>query len=176
MNNHEQKVMVYLKVQLCLFLCFFVVTGMGTTNVETSLVFSPKSFLPRSATANLTAYFHGRAHNLLEVSLIFIWFLFLKVSWSFTKSCWMHAFCFPTKVDLHVKNAEPLLKNIFGHQTHDSDGESVAQSRRHAQSKEARRARRKTDEEHRGEKETCSSSTSSYLDQARAMVRSLWLS
>lgn len=47
--------------------CFF--SGLGLANVETSVVFSPKSFLPRSATANLTAYFHGRAHNLLEVSL-----------------------------------------------------------------------------------------------------------
>lgn len=47
----------------------FFFSGMGITNVETSLVFSPKSFLPRSAAANLTVYFHGRAHNLLEVSL-----------------------------------------------------------------------------------------------------------
>lgn len=87
----------------------------------------------------------------------------------------MHASCSPTKVDLHVENAEPLLKNIFGHQTHDSEGESVAKSRRHAQSKEARRTRRKTDEEPGGEKKMCLSSTSSYLEQARAMVRSLWL-
>eukprot|EP00064_Thunnus_orientalis_P014659 superscaffoldBa00002579_g14706 len=46
---------------------YTVASGMGITNVETSLVFSPKSFLPRSASANLTAYFHGRAHNLLEL-------------------------------------------------------------------------------------------------------------
>ncbi|XP_051279537.1 uncharacterized protein LOC127375918 isoform X2 [Dicentrarchus labrax] len=118
---------------------YTVSSGMGITNVETSLVFSPKSFLPRYATANLTVYFHGRAHNLLEV-------------------------------DLHVENAEPLLKNIFGHQSHDSDGGSVAQSRKHVQSKEARRTRRKPDDGHRGEKEKCLSSTSSYLDQARAML------
>ncbi|XP_070774929.1 uncharacterized protein [Enoplosus armatus] len=116
---------------------YTVSSGMGITNVETSLVFSPKSFLPRSATANLTAYFHGRAHNLLEV-------------------------------DVHVEDAEPLLKNIFGHQTHDSDGEFVAESRK--QSKEARRTRRKTDDGHRGEREMCLSSTNSYLDQARAML------
>ncbi|XP_037642433.1 uncharacterized protein LOC119498040 [Sebastes umbrosus] len=113
-------------------------SGMGMTNMETSLVFSPKSFLPRSATANLTLYFHGRAHNLLEV-------------------------------DLHVENVEPLLKNIFGHQTHDSDGESATQSGR-SQSKEARRTRRRTDEDHRTEKETCLSGTNSYLSQARAML------
>uniref|UniRef100_UPI0037E98E19 uncharacterized protein n=1 Tax=Semicossyphus pulcher TaxID=241346 RepID=UPI0037E98E19 len=110
-------------------------SGLGVTNVETSLVFSPKSFLPRSATANLTVYFHGRAHNLLEV-------------------------------DLHVENAEPLLKNMFGDQTSKSDGEPVAQSPR--QSKEAQRTRRKTDDEHGEEK--CLSSTVSYLDQARAML------
>ncbi|XP_042353476.1 apolipophorins-like [Plectropomus leopardus] len=88
-----------------------VSSGMGITNVETSLVFSPKSFLPRSATANLTLYFHGRAHNLLEV-------------------------------DLHVENAEALLKNVFGHQTHDSDGESVAQSRK-SQSKRRQEDKKK---------------------------------
>ncbi|XP_030016477.1 uncharacterized protein LOC115437389 [Sphaeramia orbicularis] len=46
-----------------------VTSDIGIINVETSLVFSPKSFLPRSASANLTLYFHGRAHNLLEVDL-----------------------------------------------------------------------------------------------------------
>ncbi|TKS80112.1 putative uncharacterized protein LOC400499 [Collichthys lucidus] len=118
---------------------YTVSSGMGITNVETSLVFSPKSFLPRSATANLTLYFHGRAHNLLEV-------------------------------DLHVENAEPLLKNVFGHQTHDSDAESAAQSRKHVQSKEVKRTRRKIDDSHRGEREMCLSTTNSYLDQARAML------
>lgn len=61
------------------FLCMcFVFSGVGITNVETSLVFSPKSFLPRSAAANLTVYFHGRAHNLLEVSLTSTLFVFVK--------------------------------------------------------------------------------------------------
>ncbi|XP_071348305.1 uncharacterized protein [Trachinotus anak] len=46
-----------------------VASGLGITNLETSLIFSPKSFLPRSATANLTVYVHGRAHNLMEVDL-----------------------------------------------------------------------------------------------------------
>ncbi|XP_031710756.1 uncharacterized protein LOC116387634 isoform X2 [Anarrhichthys ocellatus] len=117
---------------------YTVSSGMGITNVETSLVFSPKSFLPRSATASLTLYFHGRAHNLLEV-------------------------------DLHVENAEPLLKNVFGHQNFDSNGESVAQSRK-TQPKETKRTRRKTDEDHREEKEKCLSGTNSYLSQARAML------
>ncbi|XP_036941120.1 uncharacterized protein LOC119011822 isoform X1 [Acanthopagrus latus] len=114
---------------------YTVSSGMGVTNVETSLVFSPKSFLPRSATANLTAYFYGRAHNLLEV-------------------------------DLHVENAEPLLKNVFGH----SDGESAAGSRKDGQSEEERRTRGRADDGHRGEREKCLSSTNSYLDKARAML------
>ncbi|XP_014902708.1 apolipophorins isoform X1 [Poecilia latipinna] len=45
------------------------VSGFGIKNLETSLIFSPKSFLPRSISANLTMYLHGRAHNLLEVDL-----------------------------------------------------------------------------------------------------------
>ncbi|XP_068593999.1 uncharacterized protein [Cebidichthys violaceus] len=117
---------------------YTVSSGMGITNVETSLVFSPKSFLPRSATASLTLYFHGRAHNLLEV-------------------------------DLHVENAEPLLKNVFGHQSFDSDGESVAQSRK-TQPKETKRTRRKTDDDHGAEKEKCLSGTNGYLSRARAML------
>lgn len=44
---------------------------MGVINLESSLIFSSKSFLPRSAAANLTVYFNGRAHNLLEVSLMY---------------------------------------------------------------------------------------------------------
>ena len=68
---------------------------MGVTNVETSLVFSPKSFLPRSATANLTAYFYGRAHNLLEVSLISIRFSFLKSYQRLTVLCHSHVSLFP---------------------------------------------------------------------------------
>ncbi|CAK6952249.1 uncharacterized protein LOC121908222 isoform X2 [Scomber scombrus] len=118
---------------------YTVTTGMAITNVETSLVFSPKSFLPRSVTANLTAYFHGRAHNLLEV-------------------------------DLRVENAEPLLKSIFSHHTPNSYADSTAQSKKHAQSKETKRTRRKTDDGRRGEKEMCLSTTNSYLNQARAML------
>ncbi|KAM7401003.1 hypothetical protein PAMA_005280 [Pampus argenteus] len=117
---------------------YTVTSGMGITNVETSLVFSSKSFLPRSATANLTVYFHGRAHNLLEV-------------------------------ELHVENAEPLLKSMFGQQTSNSNADSkTAQSEKHAQTKEAKRTARKTDDGRRGEKETCLSNT--YLNQARAML------
>ncbi|XP_028987618.2 uncharacterized protein LOC114844422 isoform X2 [Betta splendens] len=110
-------------------------TGMGIINLETSLIFSSKSFLPRSASANLTLYFYGRAHNLLEV-------------------------------DLHVENAESLMKNIFGHQTPDSDEESANQKHE----KEARRTRRRTDDDNRKGKETCSSSTNSFITQAKAML------
>ncbi len=76
-------------------------------------------------------------------------------------------------MDLHVENAEPLLKNFFGHQTPNSDRESAAGGAKHAQSKEVSRTRRKTDDGHRGERRDMCSSSSSYLDQARAMVRSL---
>ncbi|XP_069367779.1 uncharacterized protein [Paralichthys olivaceus] len=113
---------------------YTVASGMGITNLETSSIFSPKSFLPRSASANLTVYFHGRAHNLMEV-------------------------------DLRVENLEPLLKNIFGHDTHSSDdGGSTAHNPKHETT------RRKTDDGQREGKEKCLSSTSSYLNQARAML------
>lgn len=77
---------------------------------------------------------------------------------------------FPLKVDVRVENAEPLLRNLFGHQSHTSDGESAAPSQKHVQSG---RTRRKTDESHRAETEKCLSSTNNFLEQARAMVSSL---
>lgn len=69
-------------------------------------------------------------------------------------------------MDLHVENAEPFLKSIFGQQQ--TERENTAQSGKH----EARSTGRKTDDGRRGEKETCLSSTDSYLNQAREMVRS----
>lgn len=71
------KVHKYMSSYIALFPSFVFVLGVGIKNVETSLIFSPKSFLPRSASANLTVYFHGRAHNLLEVSLTHILFFTL---------------------------------------------------------------------------------------------------
>uniref|UniRef100_A0A3B3R7Z2 Vitellogenin domain-containing protein n=1 Tax=Paramormyrops kingsleyae TaxID=1676925 RepID=A0A3B3R7Z2_9TELE len=44
-------------------------TGFGATNVEGALVFSPSSFIPRSAMANLTIHILGRAFNLLEIDI-----------------------------------------------------------------------------------------------------------
>ncbi|XP_057713496.1 apolipophorins-like [Corythoichthys intestinalis] len=41
---------------------YTLTSGTGSTNVERCVIFSPKSFLPRSASANLTLYFHGRAN------------------------------------------------------------------------------------------------------------------
>lgn len=41
--------------------------GLGTANVEGVLVFSPKSFIPRSLMTNLTVHTFGRAFNLMEV-------------------------------------------------------------------------------------------------------------
>ncbi|XP_029970976.1 vitellogenin-like [Salarias fasciatus] len=109
---------------------YTVASGMGITNVETSLIFSPKSFLPRSASANVTVYFHGRAHNLLEV-------------------------------ELHVENAEQLLKKLLGHEMETEPPVSHGKQ-------EARRARRRADDGDKGEKETCLSGTS-FLNQAKEM-------
>ncbi|XP_056913419.1 uncharacterized protein LOC130539234 isoform X1 [Takifugu flavidus] len=111
---------------------YTVSSGMGLANVETSLVFSPKSFLPRSATANLTVYFHGRAYNLLEV-------------------------------DVHVENAEHLVKTFFGKEERECDTEA-------AQSKEPRRMRRRTEDAHKEGKEACLNRARSFLDQAKAML------
>ncbi|XP_054625428.1 uncharacterized protein LOC129177877 [Dunckerocampus dactyliophorus] len=116
-------------------------SGMGITNVETTVIFSPKSFLPRSVTTNLTVYFHGRASNLLEV-------------------------------DFRIENAEPLLKSIFSQLSPNYNGDPAAPHQKHVVSKEARRTRRKRNEGNRGMKELCLSSSSSYLNQARALVKS----
>ncbi|TSS97525.1 Vitellogenin [Bagarius yarrelli] len=57
-------------------------TGPAILNMEGALVFSPKSFLPRSAMTNLSAYILGRSFNILEVSLRmenaepFLWSMF----------------------------------------------------------------------------------------------------
>ncbi|XP_037131472.1 uncharacterized protein LOC119136818 isoform X1 [Syngnathus acus] len=109
---------------------YTVTNGIGTTNVETTVIFSPKSFLPRSTSANLTVYFHGRASNLLEV-------------------------------DLHIENAEPLLKSILGH-----NKEPTSSDQRNTVSKEARRTRGKIN----GAKDSCLYSTNSYLKQARGLL------
>ncbi|KAG5286655.1 hypothetical protein AALO_G00017330 [Alosa alosa] len=42
--------------------------GLGTANMEGALVFSPKSFLPRSLMTNLTVHIFGRTFNLMEIS------------------------------------------------------------------------------------------------------------
>ncbi|XP_029432572.1 apolipophorins isoform X2 [Rhinatrema bivittatum] len=44
-------------------------TESGGANIESSLIFTPASFIPRSAVANLTIYVLGRAINLLELGL-----------------------------------------------------------------------------------------------------------
>ncbi|XP_073705892.1 uncharacterized protein [Garra rufa] len=48
---------------------YTVDTGVAAANIEGAVVFSPESFLPRYATANLTVHILGRAFNLLEISL-----------------------------------------------------------------------------------------------------------
>ncbi|XP_046708205.1 uncharacterized protein LOC124387728 [Silurus meridionalis] len=47
---------------------FTMNTGAAIVNIEGALIFSPMSFLPRSAMANLTGYILGRSFNILEVS------------------------------------------------------------------------------------------------------------
>ncbi|XP_037400850.1 uncharacterized protein LOC108437497 isoform X3 [Pygocentrus nattereri] len=44
-------------------------TDAAIANIEGALVFSPKSFLPRSTMANVTVHLLGRSFNLLEVAL-----------------------------------------------------------------------------------------------------------
>lgn len=69
-----------LRCKLCVYaffphvLCFYLkcialicMKGAAIFNIEGALVFSPTSFLPRSAMANLTAYILGRSFNILEV-------------------------------------------------------------------------------------------------------------
>ncbi|XP_023821135.2 uncharacterized protein LOC101165344 isoform X4 [Oryzias latipes] len=107
-------------------------SDLGTHNVETSLIFSPKSFLPTSASANVTMYVNGRAYNILEV-------------------------------DIHIDNAEPLLKNFFGDI---SEREPSAAPEKHREG-----GRRKTTKESQGAgKEKCSATTDCYLNRARSMV------
>ncbi|XP_016358795.1 apolipophorins-like [Sinocyclocheilus anshuiensis] len=48
---------------------YTVDTGVAAANIEGALVFSPESFVPRYAMANLTVHVLGRAFNLLEISL-----------------------------------------------------------------------------------------------------------
>ncbi|XP_065125287.1 uncharacterized protein [Paramisgurnus dabryanus] len=48
---------------------YTVDTGFAAANMEGAVVFSPESFLPRYAMANLTVHILGRAVNLLEISL-----------------------------------------------------------------------------------------------------------
>ncbi|KAF4116813.1 hypothetical protein G5714_001366 [Onychostoma macrolepis] len=48
---------------------YTVDTGVAAANIEGAVVFSPESFLPRYAMANLTVHILGRAFNLLEISL-----------------------------------------------------------------------------------------------------------
>lgn len=43
--------------------------GVAAANIEGAVVFSPESFLPRYAMANLTVHILGRAFSLLEVNL-----------------------------------------------------------------------------------------------------------
>lgn len=51
-----------------IFISLLCLKGVAILNTEGALVFSPMSFLPRSAMANLTAYILGRSFNILEVA------------------------------------------------------------------------------------------------------------
>lgn len=47
--------------------------GAAILNIEGAMIFSPMSFLPRSAMTNLTAYILGRSFNVLEVAKHYIY-------------------------------------------------------------------------------------------------------
>lgn len=66
-----------------------------------------------------------------------------------------------------MENAEPLVRNFFGHQQHESDAGSV-------ESKEVRMGRR-TEDGHKEGKEGCLYRANRVLDRAKAMVSSLSL-
>lgn len=51
--------------------------GVAAANIEGAVVFSPESFVPRYAMANLTVHVLGRAFNLLEVKIQFVQRLFV---------------------------------------------------------------------------------------------------
>ena len=51
-----------------LFYVSLCLQGPAIANFEGALVFSPKSFLPRSTMANVTVHLLGRSFNLLEVT------------------------------------------------------------------------------------------------------------
>nr|XP_057943014.1 uncharacterized protein LOC131138235 isoform X3 [Doryrhamphus excisus] len=120
---------------------YTLTSGMGLTNVETSVIFSPKSFLPRSVTTNLTVYFHGRASNLLEMDLR------IENAEPLVKSIFSQ-----------------LSPNHNGDPTADQQKHVVPKDEKE------RRSRRRRNEGNRGVKELCLSSSNSYLNQARALL------
>ncbi|CAL8372779.1 unnamed protein product [Arctogadus glacialis] len=119
---------------------YTVATGMGIANLEGSLVFSTKSFLPRSAMANLTVYLHGRAHNLLEVDL--------RVE----------------NVEPILKNL--LGRPPRGSEREPAGG---TRGHSQSKNGEGKRRREGGEGDDGAGNEACSSSISSYLDRAKAM-------
>lgn len=61
-----------------------------------------------------------------------------------------------------MENVEPLVRNFFGHQQHESEAESV-------EGKELR-VRRRTEDGHKEGKEGCLYRANRVLDRAKAMV------
>ena len=80
---------------------------------------------------------------------------------------------FPFQVDLRVENVEPILKNLLGRPPRGSEREPAGGTRGHSQSKngEGKRRRDVGEGDDGAGNEACSSSISSYLDRAKAMVR-----
>lgn len=70
-----------------------------------------------------------------------------------------------------MENAEPLLKNIFGH----TMPGPAAHTQKDARPKKTQKNRRKA-EDRQSDKETCLSGTESYLSKAGALVSSLLFS
>ncbi|KAJ3594613.1 hypothetical protein NHX12_003920 [Muraenolepis orangiensis] len=78
------------------------------------------------------------------------------------------------EVDLRMENAEPLLKNLFGHPSGGSERDGTAGGtgggRSQSKNSGSRRRRESKDSENRGGNQACSSSISGYLDRAKAML------
>ncbi|KAJ8011260.1 hypothetical protein DPEC_G00056310 [Dallia pectoralis] len=137
---------------------YTVDSGLGAANVEGALVFSPKSFVPRSVMANLTVYIHGKAFNLLEVALR------VENMEPFLKQLFGHQSASPEE-DSATLHEEENGKNFKTKErrkrkSDDRDKEQTKRRRR-------RKAERTEDDRDQNAKDGCSPGIYSYLNQAR---------
>ncbi|XP_019901155.3 uncharacterized protein LOC105030387 isoform X2 [Esox lucius] len=139
---------------------YTVDSGLGIANMEGALVFSPKSFVPRSAMANLTVHVHGRAFNLMEVDLR------VENMEPFLKQLFGHQSASPDKDSTapyeHEDEEESKMKERRKRKSDDVDKEQIKQRKR-------RKAEQTEDDGSQNGKHGCSSSINSYLNQARTV-------